>query len=104
MKRNEALRVGILISSDDDFVPASIHVLGGDPLDAEMRLKGDWTDHLQDDQWSFRIKIKNNGAVFGAKEFNIQMPETRNYLWEWAFHQNLINEGVFIAMVILEKI
>ncbi|MAT44249.1 MAG: hypothetical protein CL609_18110 [Anaerolineaceae bacterium] len=93
-KRNEALDLGILVSADDDFVPASIRFQDGQPLDVEMRLKGDWTDHLLGDKWSFRIKIKEDGAVFGAKEFNIQTPETRNYIWEWAFHQNLISEGV----------
>lgn len=93
-KRNEAVDLGILLSSDDDYVPAAIHVQDGDTFDVKMRLKGDWTDHLEGDKWSFRIKIKDEGALFGTQEFNIQTPETRNYIWEWAFHQNLIDEGV----------
>ena len=30
----------------------------------------------------------------GFRQFSIQTPETRNYLYEWAFHQNLIEENI----------
>ena len=93
-KRDEALKVGILQTTDADFVPATI-TLNNDPaMTAEIRLKGDWTDHLEGDKWSFRIHLKNDGQVLGFRQFSIQTPETRNYLQEWAFHQNLIEENI----------
>lgn len=93
-KRDEALKVGILQTSDDDFVPATIALNNGPKLDMKMRLKGDWTDHLQGDKWSFRIHLKDDAQIMGFRQFSIQTPETRNYLYEWAFHQNLMEEGI----------
>ena len=93
-KRNQALNIGILQVGDEDLVPATITLNNGSKMDAEMRLKGDWTDHLEGDKWSFRIHLKDDAQVLGFRQFSIQTPETRNFLYEWAFHQNLIEEDV----------
>lgn len=93
-KRAEALRIGVLQTTDDDFVPSTVHLQDGPKLDADIRLKGDWTDHLQGDKWSFRIHLKEDGQILGFRQFSIQTPEARNYLNEWAFHRNLIQEGI----------
>jgi len=93
-KRDEAVRLGILITSDEDYVPATVQLGDGNKLDAEVRLKGDWTDHLQGDKWSFRIELKEDGEILHTRKFSIQAPETREYLREWAFHENLMKEGV----------
>ncbi len=93
-KRAEALRIGVLQTTDEDFVPALIQAQDGPKLDAKMRLKGDWTDHLQGDKWSFRIHLKDGGQILGFRQFSIQTPEARNYLNEWAFHKNLMDEGI----------
>jgi len=93
-KRDEALKIGILNTSDADFVSGEIHLQGEPAMKADLRLKGDWVDHLMGDKWSFRIKIKDGGQVLGMGQFNIQTPAARNFLNEWAFHQHLIQEGV----------
>jgi len=93
-KRDEALRIGILQTSDKDFVPITISMNNGPKMDAKMRLKGDWTDHLQGDKWSFRIHLKDDNQILGFRQFSIQTPETRNFLYEWAFHQNLMEENI----------
>ena len=94
-KRDEALDVGILLSSDDDYVPANMHFNGEQNLDIKMRLKGDWTDHLESDKWSYRIHItEDDGAVLGMRRFSLQAPETRNYTSEWGYHQNLFLENI----------
>ena len=94
-KRTEALIAGILLTSDEDFVPARMHLNNGDPFNIRIRLKGDWTDHLVGDKWSFRIHIQDdNQAVNGMRRFSIQAPETRNYEKEWIFHQNLLQEDI----------
>ena len=94
-KRDEALRVGILQTTDADYVPATVTLNNGQKMDAEIRLKGDWTDHLEGEKWSFRIHLKEDDAqVLGFRQFSIQTPETRNFLYEWAMHQNLAEEDV----------
>jgi hypothetical protein len=94
-KRAEALATGILLTSDDDLVPATMHLNGDESFSIEIRLKGDWTDHLVGDKWSFRIHVDDpQHAILGMRRFSIQAPETRNYEKEWVYHQNLIQEGI----------
>ena len=93
-KREEALKIGILNTTDADLVSAKVHLQDGQKMDAKLRLKGDWTDHLEGDKWSFRIEMKGDGQVLGMKQFSIQTPAARNFLNEWAFHQVLLKENV----------
>ena len=94
-KRKEALLTGVLFTSDEDLVPCQISYQDGNQLDAELRLKGDWTDHLEGNKWSFRIHIKDdNQYINGMRRFSIQAPETRNFVTEWAFHQHLFSENI----------
>ena len=94
-KRQEALEVGILFSEDNDYVPGSIRYNDSRSLGMKLRLKGDWTDHLEGDKWSFRIQIENDqGAVLGMRRFSLQAPETRLFVYEWAYHQNLLAETI----------
>lgn len=93
-KREEAMRVGILLTYDEDMVPGTLRLGNGDTQRIDIRLKGDWTDHLKLDKWSFRIHIKDGGQILGMRRFSIQAPETREFLMEWAFHRNLMQEGL----------
>ncbi len=93
-KRNEALQIGVLNTTDADFVSGEVQLQNGPKLDAKFRLKGDWTDHLEGDKWSFRINLKEDGQIFGTRQFSIQTPASRNFLYEWAFHNNLQKEGL----------
>lgn len=94
-KRAEALEIGILLASDDDYVPASMRFMNDASISIKLRLKGDWVDHLEGDKWSFRIHITDgNAAVLGMRRFSIQTPETRNFVHEWGFHQNLFLEDI----------
>ncbi len=76
----------ILITSDDDWVKATIIVDDGkkkEKVKTSLRLKGDWGDHLSDPKkLSFRIKVKGNKYIFGMKKLSIQHPKTRNYQYE----------------------
>ncbi len=92
-KRKEALAIGVLISEDNDLVPAEV-IYKGEKLKADIRLKGDWTEHLEGNKWSFRIKLKNGATIKGMKKFSIHHPSTRNYLGEWVYHKALKREGV----------
>lgn len=93
-KRDEAIEIGVLNTTDDDFVAGQVQLQNGPKLDAKLRLKGDWTDHLEGDKWSFRIHLKDEGQISGMTQFSIQTPLARNFLYEWAFHKNLQEEGL----------
>ncbi len=92
-KRWEALRRGILLVGKRDYVPATLRC-GDEKLDIEVRLKGDWTDHLAREKWSFRVRVLSEGSLFGMRLFSLQDPSTRSYLHEWLFLENLRREGV----------
>ena len=92
--RNIALHRGYLAADCRDEVPADIRYK--DKLvQVKLRLKGDFGDHWEDEKkWSFRIKVIGDNTLFGMKEFNIQHPKTRNYIWEWLFHKVLKRENI----------
>ena len=91
-KRNEAIKIGILLSEDSDNVEASIKAQG-EKYKADLRLKGDWTDHLIGDQWSFRIDLKGDYCIYGLQKFSIQPPQTRNYVWEHLVYEMYREQG-----------
>ncbi len=92
-KREEAIARGILFASDADFVPMRIR-FEDRTIRAKVRLKGDWTDHLESDRWSYRVHIKGGDQLFGMRRFSLQTPGTRRYLNEWALLEHLRHEEV----------
>ena len=93
-QRELALGRGIRLATDDDFVPARIRRQGEPTKRAEIRLKGDWVDHLTGPKWSFRVKLRGEDTLFGMKNFSLQHPKTRRFVYEWVFHQALEREDI----------
>jgi len=93
-KRDKALSVGILETRDTDYVPATITFNGVD-YKANIRLKGDWVDHLRGDKWSFRVKLKGDETILGMRKFSIHHPTTRGYVNEWLYHKATKDENLF---------
>ncbi|HLP10550.1 MAG TPA: CotH kinase family protein [Flavobacteriales bacterium] len=91
--RKKALERGILIDEGGAYVNAKLSH-NGKKIKAKLRLKGHMTDHLQDKKWSFRIKTKKGDAFMGMKIFSIQHPGTRNYAYEWLYHQMMKQEDI----------
>lgn len=91
-KRAEALERGVLLSNDYDWVPATI-TLNGVAYRADVRLKGDWLDHLKGIKWSYRVKIRG-GSFNGMKSFSLHTPAARDYLNEWLLHKIFEQEDV----------
>lgn len=87
-KRDRAMAVGILETTDSDYVPAMIGFKGKN-YKAEIRLKGDWTDHLKDDKWSFRIKLKGDKTIMGMRKFSVHRPGARGFINEWLYHKTI---------------
>lgn len=88
-KRQTAMNLGILVAGEDDWAEGEIEKENGEKLDVELRLKGDWLDHLKTDKWSYRIKVSGEGSWNRLKTFSIQQPGARNFLDEWVFHRLL---------------
>lgn len=107
-KRSEAIRLGVLLTSSDDFVPGTLSSKD-ESRKVRLRLKGDWTDHLVGNKWSFRIRVKGDNTFKGMKQFSLQNPKTRNYLYEWLFHRAMRREDVialrydFVRLVVNGK-
>ncbi|MEZ6036082.1 MAG: hypothetical protein R3F29_01290 [Planctomycetota bacterium] len=94
-KRDEALIKGLLETEDGDKVPGKLTV-DGRTIKVSLRLKGDWTDHLLGDKWSFRIETKGDDHLFGMRRFSVQAPETRGYQGEPVFLSALQRLGVVV--------
>lgn len=92
--RKQALERGVIINDlDGDYVPATIEYKGH-KMNVKLRLKGHMTDHLQDNKWSFRIKVKDKDSFMGMRRFSIQHPGTRGYIYEWIYHQLMKREDI----------
>lgn len=92
-QRDIALQRQVLVVSDDDVVRATVR-WRGKVIPVKLRLKGDLTDHLEGDKWSFRIIAQKDSTVLGMKQFSLQHPRTRYYLWERIYHEAMRREGL----------
>ncbi|MBU1996032.1 MAG: CotH kinase family protein, partial [Candidatus Omnitrophica bacterium] len=107
-KRAFAISSGVLMSSSKDYVPAKIKHKDK-IVEAKVRLKGDWVDHLTSSKWSLRISVKGDNTLFGMKELSIQHPVHRNYLGEWILQKAMRRESVialdfdFIKVIINDR-
>ena len=74
--RDEAIALNVLNSGGDDFVPATIRHMDRS-VRVKLRLKGDNTDHLQGDKWSFLVKTRGGDQLFGMRRFSLMNPSVR---------------------------
>ncbi|MCB9281360.1 MAG: CotH kinase family protein [Lewinellaceae bacterium] len=93
-KRQQALREGILVTADDDWVNARLTDTSGQEIPVEIRLKGDWLDHLNSRKWSFRVRVRDPYSWRGLKTFSLHTPAARYFLHEWLLHQLWEREDV----------
>ncbi|MBK6953764.1 MAG: CotH kinase family protein [Crocinitomicaceae bacterium] len=89
--KKNAIEKGLISSDLKGYVAGSI-LQGPDSIPIELRLKGDWTDHLENGKTSYRIKT--DLAFRGLTTFSIQHPQTRNYMHEWFMHRVCDLEGL----------
>lgn len=90
---SQALKQGVITNNLKKYVPAQI-LIDSTTYDAKIRLKGDWTDHLKGDQWSFRIKLLDGARYRGLRTFSIMAPSTRNFMDEWFLHEVMHDQDV----------
>ncbi|MBK9190192.1 MAG: CotH kinase family protein [Crocinitomicaceae bacterium] len=89
--KKQALQQDIISDDLKEYVNGFI-LEKGDSIPIEIRLKGDWTDHLENGKTSYRIKT--DVAYHGLTTFSIQHPQTRNYMHEWFMHKLCDIEGL----------
>ena len=91
--RDSALKKNVISKDEKKYVEATISIDGVE-VPVSIRLKGDWTDHLTTNKWSFRIKLKGDTRFNGLKTFSIQNPSTRSFMKEWFAHKLFEKEDV----------
>jgi hypothetical protein len=91
--RMAAMERGMLNAQDEGWVKMDMGD-GKKTYTGKLRLKGDWTDHLMGDKWSFRIALDSAQAWRGMVTFSVQNPRTRWFLSEWVFHEWLKKEDL----------
>lgn len=92
-QRDLHLANGMITKIPDRYVPAIISY-NGKKIKSKIRLKGHMTDHLQNNKWSFRVKTVGGDAFQGMRIFSMMHPGTRNYIYEWIYHQLLNKENI----------
>lgn len=92
-QRTRALEKGILLEENEQPVSMTL-TFNQRSSEGEIRLKGDWIDHLLGEEWSFRIRCNDSVGVNGHTEFSIMRLQARDYLREWMFKKALRQEGI----------
>ena len=90
-KKQEALSIGKLFTSSDDFVKAKFDHLEKS-LNCKVRLKGDLAKHWNSDKISLRVELKDGGTFNGMSSFSLQDPRTRKGTDEWLYINSLLEE------------
>ena len=94
-KRAEAIELGILKTGENDWAKAKLTIDDDDtPVEVKVRLKGDWTDHLDGAYYSYRVKMPSDRSWNQLQTFSLQDPNTRFYLHEWLYHKALEQEDI----------
>lgn len=93
--RRKAFLENRIAASSKKYFKSTGQINANKEIRLNYRLKGDWLDHLKDDKWSFRIKLKDSLQLFeGVKTFSVQNPITRSFLKEWLLHKVLASEDI----------
>lgn len=92
-ERDEAMRVGVLLSSGRSWVPAALRV-GEQDVAARVRLKGDLSDHWSRGRWSLRCEVAGGVSVLGLRRFSLHPPWARGFHREPLFFDGLRSQGL----------
>lgn len=89
--RDHAIDLGYII--DPIPVPMTLLTPEGE-FTGMIRLKGDYTDHLKGDTWSYRVELDDEATWRGMNRFSLQHPSMRANINEVVFHEVLAHEGI----------
>lgn len=89
--RLKAYQEGVIVESE--YFPARL-TFDNVEYKIGVRLAGRALDHINDEKWTLRIKMKNKKTLFGMRKFNLLHPKVRNGFYEWFCHQISNFEGL----------
>jgi hypothetical protein len=93
-QRERALQSGVVRSSPQHFVSASIRV-DDVAVPVVMRLLEGPAENLgADDKWAFEVRTEYDAQILGLHRFDLQDPASNNWLNQWAFVESLRREGI----------
>lgn len=93
-RRLQALDTGILVTSDEDYVPAHI-AFEGEFYKAKIRLKGDWAEHVENaKRWSLRVILTGGEHIMGRKRFSLQTFAMRGHDKDPVYAEHLASIGL----------
>lgn len=90
---DSARQRGVIMPEGNAYVKGKF-VVDGVEAKCKLRIKGKLSDHVKGEKWSFRVIAKGGGGFLGMKRFSLQHPGTRNYLYDWFYHQLSKGEGI----------
>ncbi len=92
--RENSIIAGTTRGVENEWIKATVH--NSEKLhNAKIRLKGAIADqHLADEKWSFRLKLKKDETIFGMREFSVMDPTRRNFLGQWFIRKAYEKEGL----------
>ncbi len=91
LARKKSYEIGVVV--DDDWTNC-ILFYGNEMIKAKIRFYGDSLNHLEDEKWSFHVKILKGKAWNGMSEFVLKSPKHHHFIDEWLARQVFRNEGV----------
>ena len=91
--REQSLKAKRFIRYKNPYVPAKVRYQNK-AYKARIRFKGAIIDHIMDEKWSFRIILKGKNTLFGMKQFSVQHPSQRTFLYEKFIHLAMKREGL----------
>ena len=59
----------------------------------DIRLKGDWTDQIETDKWSFRVEVNKSDTILGFSKFSIHGLEARSGIWPVLINDMYAQQG-----------
>jgi hypothetical protein len=96
-QRERALQIGVVLPSEEAFVPATVRVADA-TAPVEVRLTAGLAERLGvNEKWGFQIRAENAVPILGLYRFQLLDPASNNWLNQWAFVQALQREGVLAA-------
>jgi hypothetical protein len=96
-QRQRALRDGVFIPSNRDFVTATLR-LADAVIPVRLRLPAGPAERLGEGQkWGFEVRVRGEQRLFDMARFYLLDPAANNLLNQWAFSRALEREGLLSA-------
>jgi hypothetical protein len=86
-ERSQALRLGVNVASDQDYVPASISC-NDISTAVQMRLLGGPVEGLRSEAWPFEVVVQDDGTLLDLRRFTLA-PTDATVLSTWGYLETL---------------